>query len=117
PVWKAEVEALIEAKQYPKAIDILESHLRQGQDAGACHNFIGIIGHSYGDHAFALDNFHRALKHSPTDPDIIFNLSDTLLALGRPQEAAALLEEKAEADEGALDQADYGATAQQIRHE
>jgi tetratricopeptide (TPR) repeat protein len=58
------------------------------------------------------------LAHAPGDVDVMFNLSDTLLALGRGGEAARLLEDAAprtgvESDPNIVDLA---ATAEQIRH-
>ncbi len=118
PAWRTEVESLIEAAHYAKAIDMLEIRMRSGDAPGACSNYLGIIAHACGDADMALKHFTTALAKSPGETDILFNLSDTLLALGRPAEAAKLLEDAApktgvESDPNVVDLA---ATAEQIRH-
>jgi GT2 family glycosyltransferase/Flp pilus assembly protein TadD len=120
PAWRQEVEALIEARKYVPAVDLLEARLRANADAGICHNYLGIIAHSCGDAEMALRNFAAALRHAPGDADILFNYSDTLIAVGRCAEAATLLEDAARATLAAgqadPDAPDLAATAEQIRH-
>ncbi|MDB5106392.1 MAG: hypothetical protein JWP91_4081 [Fibrobacteres bacterium] len=118
PAWREEVESLIEKAKYAEAMDRLESRVRRNEDPGACYNYLGIIAHACGDAEMALKHFSTALAHSPADVDIIFNKADTLLAIGRPGEAARLLEDHApktgvESDPTIVDLA---ATAEQIRY-
>ncbi|MEO7427051.1 MAG: glycosyltransferase, partial [Fibrobacteria bacterium] len=120
PAWRQEAKALIEARKYVPAVDLLETRLRANADAGICHNYLGIIAHSCGDVEMALRNFAAALRHSPGDTDILFNYSDTLIAVGRCAEAATLLEDAARAALAAgqadPEAPDLAATAEQIRH-
>ncbi|MEO6096371.1 MAG: glycosyltransferase [Fibrobacteria bacterium] len=118
PAWRDEVEALIESAKYGQAMDILEGRVRGQQDQAACSNYLGIIAHACGDTEMALTHFTAAHAKAPAEVDILFNLSDTLLAVGRPAEAVRLLEEAApksgvESDPTLIDLA---ATAEQIRH-
>jgi GT2 family glycosyltransferase/tetratricopeptide (TPR) repeat protein len=118
PAWRAEVETLIAAAKYAQAMDVLEARVRGQQDPAACSNYLGIIAHACGDAQMALKHFTDAHAKAPAEIDILFNLSDTLLAVGRPADAARLLEEAApksglESDPAVIDLA---ATAEQIRH-
>lgn len=118
PAWRKEIESLIESAQYAKAMDILEPKVKSNEAPAACSNYLGIIAHACGDSELARRHFTDALARSPGDVDVMFNLSDTLLALGRGAEAAKLLEDAAprtgvESDPGIVDLA---ATAEQIRH-
>ena len=116
PVWRADIEELVRHGQYSAAIDRLEECMRRGQEPGACSNYLGIIAHACGDAELALTHFRAALRHSPAEIDFLFNLCDTLLAVGRADEAARLLEEAARQAGAAQDGPDLGAMAEQIRH-
>jgi GT2 family glycosyltransferase/Tfp pilus assembly protein PilF len=120
PSWRAEIEALIGEGKYGAAIDQLEGRMRRGEDPGPCANFLGIIAHACGDSALALTHFRSAHAHSPAEADILFNLCDTLLTVGRAEEAARLLEDSARKAAPSRDDADEGhdmaVMAEQIRH-
>ncbi|MDB5047410.1 MAG: hypothetical protein JWO30_481 [Fibrobacteres bacterium] len=118
PAWQTEVENLIESAKYTAAMDLLESRVRRNEDPGPCYNYLGIIAHACGDADLALKNFATALKHAPGEADILFNLSDTLLAVGRSGDAAKLLEDSAHKTgvESDPNLPDLAATAEQIRH-
>lgn len=114
--WRSELEAQIARRDYAPAIDALERRLKAGQDTGACFNYMGVIAYANGDMAFAAENFRTALGHVPAEPDTVYNLVDTLVALGRAGEALRLLEDPPEMDPDAADAAEMAATAEQIRH-
>lgn len=115
--WRGEVEALIRGGKYAAAIDRLEARLRSGDEPGACANYLGLIAHACGDAELALTHFRSALRHDPRDGDATFNLADTLLAVGRAEEAARLLEDKAaDGPREGEDAPDMLAMAVQIRH-
>ncbi|HKP97817.1 MAG TPA: glycosyltransferase [Fibrobacteria bacterium] len=118
PAWRREVEGLIGTGKYAPAMDILENRVKRGEEPGACHNYLGIIAHACGDADLALKHFTTALRHAPGETDVLFNLSDTLIALGRYAEAADLLEDSAHKTgvEADPDLPDLAATAEQIRH-
>ncbi len=118
PVWRSEVEALIQAGKYAAAVDTLEARMQSNRDTGPCCNYLGIIAHACGDADLALMHFTTALKHCPNETDVLFNLSDTLLAVGRADEAARLLEDSAHKTGVESDPSipDLAATAEQIRH-
>ena len=118
PAWRAEIEKLIETADYAPAMDRLEARMRRHEETGVCSNYLGIIAHACGDAALALQHFTVALRHAPGDADTLFNLSDTLIALGRHGEAARLLEDSAHKTgvESDSDLPDLAATAEQIRH-
>ena len=118
PAWRKEIESLIESAQYAKAMDILELKVKSNEAPAACSNYLGIIAHACGDQELARKHFTDALARSPGDVDVMFNLSDTLLALGRGCEAAKLLEDAAPRTgvESDPDIVDLAATAEQIRH-
>lgn len=117
PAWRAAVEAHIRDGKYSAAIDELEGRMRRDEDAGACANYLGIISHACGDAGMALAHFRTAFSHAPSEADVVFNLADTLLTLGRGEEALRLLDEAAgkqpvPAGEGP----DLAAMAEQVRH-
>jgi GT2 family glycosyltransferase/Flp pilus assembly protein TadD len=120
PSWRDGIESLIGEGKYAAAIDQLEGRMRRNEDPGACANFLGIIAHACGDSELALKHFRSALAHSPAETDILFNLCDTLLAVGRAEEAARLLEDSARKAAPARGDADEGhdmaVMAEQIRH-
>ncbi len=118
PAWRLEVEARIQAGKYALALDSLEKRVRANEDPGACYNYMGIIAHACGDAEMALRHFATALQRAPGETDILFNLSDTLIAVGRYGDAAALLEDSARKTgvESDPDLPDLAATAEQIRH-
>jgi tetratricopeptide (TPR) repeat protein len=113
--WRADIEERIARREFAPAIDALEGRLKSGRDASACFNYMGVIAHACGDHAFAAENFRSALRNGPAEADAVFNLVDTLLAMGRADEALRVLEEPpALADADA--RIDLAASAEQIRH-
>ena len=116
PTWQVEMEALIEASNYSLAIDLLETKIKANQELGACYNFLGIIAHACGDTEEALKHFTTAAKHSPSEPDIIYNLADTHVTLGRPFEAETQLRECGQnhGEDPSEVQADFTASAEQI---
>lgn len=120
PSWRAEIEELIRNGKYAAAIDLLEGRMRRSEEPGVCSNYLGIIAHACGDADLALTHFRAALAHAPAEPDIIFNLCDTLLTVGRAEEAARLLEEAARKSPPATgavsDGPDMAAMAEQIRY-
>jgi tetratricopeptide (TPR) repeat protein len=117
PAWRAEVESLIQSGKYAPAIDRLEERMLRGEEPAACRNYLGIIAHACGDAETALQHFRAARDLNPQDADTLFNLSDTLLAVGRGDEAARLLEDSVRAGvESDANLPDLAATAEQIRH-
>ena len=116
PPWRSEVEARIAAREYAPVIDALERRLKAGQDLSACYNYLGVIAHACGDNAFAAEHFRTALRHGPAHPDTVHNLADTLLALGRAEEALRLLENPPELEPGTADAAEMSVTAEQLRN-
>jgi tetratricopeptide (TPR) repeat protein len=118
--WRAAIEELIRDGKYAAAIDQLEGRMRRSEEPGACSNYLGIIAHACGDAALALTHFRAAAAHAPGEADILFNLCDTLLTVGRAEEAARLLEDAARkaapAPGTAPEGPDMAAMAEQIRH-
>jgi GT2 family glycosyltransferase/tetratricopeptide (TPR) repeat protein len=118
PAWRREVERLIGSAQYGPAMDIIERKLKAGEETGACRNYLGVIAHACGDANAALEHFTAALRICPGETDILFNLSDTYIAVGRHEDAARLLEDSAHKTgvESNPEIPDLAATAEQIRH-
>lgn len=117
PAWRSAVEAHIRDGKYSAAIDQLEGRMRRGEDAGACANYLGIIALACGDAGMALTHFRTAFGHAPAEADVIFNLSDTLLTLGRGEEALRLLEDAAGKNPAPAGEGpDLAAMAEQVRH-
>ncbi len=117
PDWRAEIEGLIASGEALRATERVEARLKTGQDAGICHNYLGIIAHAGSETALALQHFFAAAKHCPAEPDIIFNLSDTLIAMGRAADAVRVLEDASQnsAQNAAEAAVDFAACAEQLR--
>ncbi len=114
--WKQEIESLIEANNFSRAIDAVEKKIKTDADKGACFNYLGIIANVCGDRELALEHFVTASKHSPNESDIIYNLADTYLELDRPFEAANLLRECGQIQKHTSSEtaAEFNSSAEQI---
>lgn len=118
PAWRVELEGYIAKADHVRALDLIETRLKSAEDSGTCYNYLGIIAHACGDKSEALRHFTTAAKYAPFEPDIVYNLADTLIALGRAAEASRYLAERAGSVGGspADPQIDFGASAEQLAH-
>ncbi len=85
--WRLEIEALLEKKEYPKALEKTEAALRSGEDQGICLNYMGVLALAFGEKSLACRNFELAHAASPHVADIQLNYFDALMLNGRSREA------------------------------
>jgi GT2 family glycosyltransferase/tetratricopeptide (TPR) repeat protein len=114
--WRVEIEDAIGREDYNAAMNGLERRLKSGLDQGACFSYFGIVASQCGDHALALEHFNRALRLGAADADLVFNLADTYLLLGRAGEALKLLENLPAMDARETERGEFSAMIEQIRH-
>jgi hypothetical protein len=75
------------------AIEMLREGIDSGRATGIRLNNLGVLYSESGDHAGALKRFQDAEKLEARQPVFLLNQVDSLRRLGRPTEAADLLEE------------------------
>ena len=116
------IESLIQAGNFSRALDLIETKLRKNEDLGACFNFLGIMAFSGGDSNLALQHFNKSIEYVKPDCDTLYNLCDTYISLGRHGEGLRVLRDAAREAESsatvesvaAWSQTDYCASAEQI---
>ncbi len=109
--WRSAVEELIRGGRFDEALNRIETQLQSGRDAGACHNFMGVIAAGFNRFEEALDYFRQAAAQDPGEANFSLNLAETLIRLRRPSEAQSVLETAA----GARPHSEYPAAAEQLR--
>jgi tetratricopeptide (TPR) repeat protein len=94
----AQGQQLAEQGNYAEALTCLTGHLAEHPEDGAALNDMGIILYALGQLDEAADYLRRAMTHlrrPPTETQL--NLTEVLLAAGKPDQAADLLGPLAEA--------------------
>ncbi len=81
---------LAEAGRLSEAFDILQGYLRAAPNNPEILNDIGAILHAIGQTNEAIGHFSRALSLQPDSVQIMWNLSEAYLAVGRAKDAVEL---------------------------
>ncbi|HDI75357.1 MAG TPA: tetratricopeptide repeat protein, partial [Thermoprotei archaeon] len=84
---KKAAEKLINAKEYTKAIQLLEDYLSKKPGDAEAWNILGVAFYSIGDLKRAEECFKKSLEHNPRDPDVWYNLGALCKREGRVDEA------------------------------
>jgi tetratricopeptide (TPR) repeat protein len=100
-------QACIFFKQHARALQALETLLREKPDHARAWSIAGFLYAEKGRHADAIAALERALSLAPDDPATRFNLGFVLQKAGRHEEAIGYLARAAELNP-ALDRAWYG---------
>jgi glycosyltransferase involved in cell wall biosynthesis len=84
---------LAEASRHEEALTCIEEHLRTAPEDTQALNDAGAILHCLGRSDEAVNHFVRARGLQSNSPEIIWNLAEAYLALGRAQEAMRLFDD------------------------
>ena len=84
---------LAEAGRYQQALACLQQHIRTAPDDAQALNDAGAILHCLGRSSEAIDHFLKARHLRPDSAEIVWNLVETCLAVGRATEAAQLFDD------------------------
>lgn len=78
---------LAEAGDHRQALENIRQRLAEAPDDPEALNDAGVILHCLRFSDEALEHLERARQFAPESPEIVWNLVETYLAAGRPQEA------------------------------
>ena len=84
---------LAEAGRLSEALDVVQGYLRAAPNNPEILNDIGAILHGKGQTSEAILHFSRALSLQPDSVQIMWNLSEAYLAVGRADEALELFDQ------------------------
>ncbi len=84
---------LAEAGRHSEALDCIQEHLRTASDDAQALNDAGAILHCLGRSDEAINHFVKARALQSDSPEIIWNLVEAYLALGRANEAVQLFDD------------------------
>jgi len=84
---------LAEAGQYQESLGYIQEHLRTAPEDAQALNDIGAILHCLGRSDEAIEHFVRARKLKDDSAEIVWNLVEAYLAVGRPHEAMKLFDD------------------------
>lgn len=91
-------EAMIKARSYGPAMQVLRQHLSSTPNDGQAHYLLGLAAYREGDNATAERAFRTVLSASPDNVSGLYNLGITVARAGRPDEARALFARALELD-------------------
>ena len=83
---------LAEAGRYQEALPHIQEHLRATPDDAQALNDVGAIRHCLGRSEEAISHFVKANTLKADSVEIVWNLVEAYLAVGRPQEAVKLFD-------------------------
>jgi glycosyltransferase involved in cell wall biosynthesis len=84
---------LAEFGRHEEALTYIQEHLRTNPDDAQAFNDAGAILHCLGRSQEAVDHFVKARALAGNSPEIIWNLVEAYLAVGKPQQAMQLLDQ------------------------
>ncbi len=82
-----------EQRQYPEALAVIKSYLEDMPNDAEALNDAGTILWCQGHGKDAIPYLEKARKHASDSPEIMWNLFETYLSLGRGTEAAKLFDD------------------------
>jgi len=84
---------LAEAGQYQEALGYIQEHLHTSPEDAQALNDIGAVLHCLGRSDKAIEHFVKAKKLKGDSAEILWNLVEAYLAVGRPHEAMRLFDD------------------------
>jgi pentatricopeptide repeat protein len=84
---------LAETGRYQEALGYIQEHLRTAPEDAQAVNDVGAILHCLGRSYEAVDHFIKARKLKGESAEIVWNLVEAYLAVGRPHEAMKLFDD------------------------
>jgi len=84
---------LAEAGRHREALEYIRAHLQAAPEDGEALNDAGAILHCLGRSDEAIDHLNRARRLWQDSAEILWNLSEAYIAIGRAEEAAGLFDD------------------------
>ena len=94
----SKLEKMIAAGNFSEALDFIEAMRQEDRQQWQIQNLTGIVCSYCGQFAEAETFFKAALEQEPNDPEILYNLADAYVSLGKDRLARAALERCAQQD-------------------